>query len=180
MRKPTGGRVNQAAKKAAEAQAAKRTVVFKPGVKRVVNPNHPQAPITGLPLREMLRETTSRTKQLMREGDVTVVGLRASKTGRVIYSQTVTRHKTKPPTSYKQAVRNEDKAAPTFSKSRRLKVYCTCPRFKFAHDWTLHQEEASDLKFSIDEPSLITNPQQLHGVCKHLLSLFNVVVKSKR
>lgn len=181
MKKPTRGKISEAAKRVAAAQAAKIKVVKKPGAQPVYrNMSRQPPPIEGLSLRDMMKETTARTRQLMREGDVSIISMRASKSGRTLLCQTVTRHKNKANTYYKQGVTNEDSEVDTFSRSRRLKVECTCPAFKFRHDWTLHQEQASDLKFSTDEPSYITNPQQLHGVCKHVLRVFNTIVKSGR
>lgn len=181
MKRPTTGKISEAKRRVEAAQAAKKiTVVKKPGAVPVPRTTKKPPPIDGLSLREMLKETTPRTRELMRKGDVRVVSMRKGRTGKTILTQTVTHHQNKIPTRYKQGIQNEDPIAQNFSRSRRIKVYCTCPRFKFAHDWTLHQEEASDLKFSTDEPSLITNPQQLHGVCKHLLKVLKTVIETGR
>lgn len=130
-----------------------------------------------LSLKDIMIETTPRTRQLMREGNVEVSYIKRTKSGRVIMCETVT-HKPKGEVSkYRQVIRNEDPYDIKFSNSKAINLDCTCPRFKFAHDYVLHQKDASDLNYSTNEPPDITNPMRLLGSCKHLYRCLQLIVQ---
>lgn len=164
-----------------ESATGKKVLVRKPDAKPVTFT--PLSKAAGfrrsketLSLRDMMRETTARTRQLMREGNVQVISLRRTKSGRAILCETETQKPRGENTKYKQIITNLDAYTANFGDSKWIQVECTCKRFQFAHDWSLHQKQASNLKYSTDEPSLITNPLQLLGTCKHLYRVIQALV----
>jgi hypothetical protein len=193
---PSKGKINQA-KARVNAAKQKLLVRTKPGVTPVPIPNSTRRTNLGnipsirlgLTIRKMMKETSPRTRELMRLGDVVVTQMRKTQSGYSLMCQTVTHNpnngnKNQLPTTYKQLIENLDERTDHFANSKWIKCSCTCPNFKFERDYALHEKGSSDLKFSIDEPPDETNPiiggKRRLGVCKHLFKVFDVIVQSGR
>jgi len=174
-------KIKQAQKRVNQAVSGKKVLVRKPDAKPVFKPQSKAAQIRQrkefLSLKDMMRETTTRTRQLMRQGNVSVVQIKKTRSGGAILCETVTQKPAGLNTRYKQLIQNLDSETDNFGDSTWIKAECTCPRYKFAHDYALHQKNASDLRFSIDEPPDITNPDPRNlGVCKHLYRCLQSVI----
>lgn len=59
-------------------------------------------------------------------------------------------------------------------------VHCDCKHFKFRCEWVLDQLGASSLIYSQNRPPRITNPNQVPGVCKHVLNILDDAMKRTR
>jgi len=170
--------IKQAQKRIAKATQpnGKIAVTYKPGVERVKKPTKVQKPDDeGLSINEIIKETTARTRQLKRRDNVSIRQFKKSRSGANIMCETVSYKQNGENTYYKQIIENLDDDTDLFSKSKWIVVSCTCPQFKFTHDWTLHQAGSSNLEFSTDEASNIRNPRQFHGGCKHLLTVLTKI-----
>lgn len=192
---PSRGKINQA--KARVAAAKQRIIVrTKPGAAPVPIPAKRDSALTGVPsvrlgltIRKMMKETSPRTRELMRLGDIVVVKMRKTQSGYSLMCETVTHNpnngnKNQLPTTYKQLIENLDEKTDHFGSSKWIKCSCTCPNFKFERDYALHEKGSSDLKYSIDAPPDETNPviggKRRLGVCKHLLKVFDTIVQTGR
>lgn len=63
------------------------------------------------------------------------------------------------------------------TKSKAVKVSCTCKRFLYYYEYVLSQKGAADIIYSNGDPALSTNPSGYLGVCKHLLAVFTKIAK---
>lgn len=62
-----------------------------------------------------------------------------------------------------------------------LKLSCSCPKFKFYHEYALHFHGYADIVFSNGEPPVQKNPQYKRKVqgcqtCKHLVAFANYLL----
>lgn len=56
-----------------------------------------------------------------------------------------------------------------------VNVSCSCPDFMYTWETVLHDKGAAEIEYSNGDPSLIRNPQQRVGACKHTIKLLQKI-----
>lgn len=62
---------------------------------------------------------------------------------------------------------------------QRCMVSCECDRFMYYFEYALMKKGAAKVKYSNGEPPVVTNPNLITGMCKHLISLSKYLIKRK-
>jgi hypothetical protein len=88
--------------------------------------------------------------------------------------QTKASHK---PEKYKCSIIGLEDEGPL--SAQKCMVSCPCERFTYYYEVALTKKGASKVKYSNGDMPVVTNPNMLTGMCKHLIALSKELTKKK-
>lgn len=63
--------------------------------------------------------------------------------------------------------------------AQKCMVSCPCERFTYYCEYALTKKGAAKIKFCNGDPPVVTNPNMITGMCKHLIALSAELIKKK-